>query len=982
MKKKKNKKNKAELLIRRRLANMVESYAAIVSLPTNDIKEYAKAAIRDIFIQMPSRSVNLNNWHGYKNYICEFFGENSYDTAMEELQKEGWLTKGDTRYEWLKMYGPVGTVPKLPHHLNEWADSIHSKKYDIYYRTPGSYPFAYDIKKYDIRLGSEAYTHGESGLTGGQKRDGALQGRVWTKQKILALWEYPDTVSIYKEMIEKLNAKLEQNKLKKIDASWKIDIPFAAINFYDGDLWGNLYAAGEKEKQNKNDWNEVKSYLIPVFDWRPEIMKNPKEYQQKLNVHRKKHMMSPVAKKTDVQSSIGSKKRPVDMTATQRHQMKSTSEGINEWADSIKTDNMKLTYRDAYSYPFSYSIKSFSAFFGTQSMTHSTLPATKLGSKGADGIIQGRIWMQEKIISLWEYPDNKTMFKLMIDKLNEQIETQLNNKQKIDSSWKIDIPYAAIDFLNRRPTYALNLAAKDRNEVEARNVKSYLIPIYDWSPEIMKNPVEYKKEWDAQHQKHIMSPSAKSGDVVANIGSKKRPADLTAMQRHQMKSASENINEWADEIHYKEGDRKHSLYARDDDALPFIYRISPKKTYFGDFGFNHDSMRVNLPYSKKGGSISGRLWADKKIISLWDYTDTKQEFMDMIDSINKELYDSEGFKIDSSWNIDIPIVESDYYNAKDAVDWLKDKYNESYLIPIFDWKPNIMKNPSLYQAALDKRKEFHTLSPIAKTSDVYAGVGSKKRASGFSPVQKYQLAHTSENKINENYIPKINDIVKIDGKWFDNNKERKGKIIDISPNKKRLKISSEIYPKIFSISTKNVTPIKDKINEIQTEYGCLMLKLEFPWWRNYVERYVKKEDIYNNAKQEFGYEYEPHVTILYGFSESVDIEKVKKMLHTLKKPISVKLTKIDIFSTKTFDVIKFDVASKALNKLNEIVRQNFEYTETHKDYKPHVTIAYVKPGKGEKYISKLKMPIFTASSTFIYSYAGGRKETFNVLKNE
>ena len=62
----------AETIIRRRLANLTESNDFISGVDTVNMKDYAKAAIRDIFIQMPSRSVNLNNWYGYKKYV-DFF---------------------------------------------------------------------------------------------------------------------------------------------------------------------------------------------------------------------------------------------------------------------------------------------------------------------------------------------------------------------------------------------------------------------------------------------------------------------------------------------------------------------------------------------------------------------------------------------------------------------------------------------------------------------------------------------------------------------------------------------------------------------------------------------------------------------------------------------------------------------------------------------------------------------------------------------
>jgi 2'-5' RNA ligase len=52
-------------------------------------------------------------------------------------------------------------------------------------------------------------------------------------------------------------------------------------------------------------------------------------------------------------------------------------------------------------------------------------------------------------------------------------------------------------------------------------------------------------------------------------------------------------------------------------------------------------------------------------------------------------------------------------------------------------------------------------------------------------------------------------------------------------------------------------------------------------------------------------------------------------------------------------VLKFDVESEDLNKLNKVFS---DYPNTNKfpDYHPHCTIAYLKSGKAAKYIKKAK----------------------------
>lgn len=55
---------------------------------------------------------------------------------------------------------------------------------------------------------------------------------------------------------------------------------------------------------------------------------------------------------------------------------------------------------------------------------------------------------------------------------------------------------------------------------------------------------------------------------------------------------------------------------------------------------------------------------------------------------------------------------------------------------------------------------------------------------------------------------KLLDLVECDAKWFLDKKEHYGKVIGISPNGERLKISSIDYPRLFWLSKKYCRVIK------------------------------------------------------------------------------------------------------------------------------------------------------------------------------
>lgn len=90
-----------------------------------------------------------------------------------------------------------------------------------------------------------------------------------------------------------------------------------------------------------------------------------------------------------------------------------------------------------------------------------------------------------------------------------------------------------------------------------------------------------------------------------------------------------------------------------------------------------------------------------------------------------------------------------------------------------------------------------------------------------------------------------------------------------------------------------------------------------------------------------------HVTVKYGL-HNVDFTEVRELFKDVK-PLKVKLGRITIFGSEESDVVKIDVISPELHRLNKAISKNFEVTDTHPKYIPHCTIAYVKPGAGQFY---------------------------------
>jgi 2'-5' RNA ligase len=76
---------------------------------------------------------------------------------------------------------------------------------------------------------------------------------------------------------------------------------------------------------------------------------------------------------------------------------------------------------------------------------------------------------------------------------------------------------------------------------------------------------------------------------------------------------------------------------------------------------------------------------------------------------------------------------------------------------------------------------------------------------------------------------------------------------------------------------------------------------------------------------------------------------------------------MSLFENDEYDVLKFNVISNDLAKLNKLMKGNFEYTSNYPNYIPHLTIAYLKKGEGKKYIKNMETLEIENINNFIYS---------------
>lgn len=98
---------------------------------------------------------------------------------------------------------------------------------------------------------------------------------------------------------------------------------------------------------------------------------------------------------------------------------------------------------------------------------------------------------------------------------------------------------------------------------------------------------------------------------------------------------------------------------------------------------------------------------------------------------------------------------------------------------------------------------------------------------------------------------------------------------------------------------------------------------------------------------------EPHITVCYGIQEGYE-DEVLTLLQEVR-PFEVLLGKLSYFSGDDGgpDVVMLEVHSEALERLHQRIVSRFPVADRHPRYRPHLTVAYVQHGLGERYLGML-----------------------------
>lgn len=105
---------------------------------------------------------------------------------------------------------------------------------------------------------------------------------------------------------------------------------------------------------------------------------------------------------------------------------------------------------------------------------------------------------------------------------------------------------------------------------------------------------------------------------------------------------------------------------------------------------------------------------------------------------------------------------------------------------------------------------------------------------------------------------------------------------------------------------------------------------------------------YGGASVPDGREHDPHVTVKYGVHFQTPSRRLRDALRRFG-PVTITFGKTSLFQNEDADVLKVDIVSPDLRRLNNLIARLLPTDDTHPIYSPHATIAYLKPGRGKKY---------------------------------
>lgn len=237
-------------------------------------------------------------------------------------------------------------------------------------------------------------------------------------------------------------------------------------------------------------------------------------------------------------------------------------------------------------------------------------------------------------------------------------------------------------------------------------------------------------------------------------------------------------------------------------------------------------------------------------------------------------------------------------------------------------------------AVMKAREVVSSQQPVVREEAAAPAKGTETVPPSEAETEPIQSAAVALEKIKKDYESGKAD------------KEDVMRLVD-HPKAAQLGLTREALEKIVS-SQKPVVKGKEKA-EVH-DFSSTQVNLPAAAAKKIMDfgRKIPESEIYTDPKDpSLGREDEPHITVKYGLHTNEEAQ-VREALKDVA-PFKAVMGETSIFESDDFDVVKVDINSPELHKINKVIADSLDVTDTHPDYVPHATVAYVKKGRGKKY---------------------------------
>lgn len=139
-------------------------------------------------------------------------------------------------------------------------------------------------------------------------------------------------------------------------------------------------------------------------------------------------------------------------------------------------------------------------------------------------------------------------------------------------------------------------------------------------------------------------------------------------------------------------------------------------------------------------------------------------------------------------------------------------------------------------------------------------------------------------------------------------------------------------------------------NFLQLQVDFLYLRWKLDEW---VSKNLSDEDVIKTPPR-------PHATLSYG-ADKRDLPQIRRIAQNFGRAIRMSLGAINVFERPDYDVLYIELVGDAMLDLHkELQGLPHQRVQDH-EYRPHVTVAYVKKGKGRRYVGNFPFRMVASS---------------------